>query len=71
VQPKQHVRPIAPAPTLYRQLKIIRARTGLDPAQLHKMSPHLAQIDDALADSRAERIQRTSLIYDDAEELNG
>ena len=52
----------------YRRLELIRARTGMEPAQLRKLSPQLAQIEADLADSRASRIQRTRLIYDGEEE---
>lgn len=35
-------------PTVLRRLGLIRARTGLDPRQLRRLSPHIAKLEDTL-----------------------
>ncbi len=54
--------------TVIRRLELIRARTGLNPRDIRRVSSHLNSIEDDLADSRAAHIQRRRLINDDAEE---
>jgi hypothetical protein len=45
-------------PTVLRRLALIRARTGLDPLQLRRLSPHIAKLEDSMNDPRAERPDR-------------
>ena len=47
-----------------RRLAIIRQKTGIAPAQMRKLSPHLAKIQDVLADPRAAHIRPKRLIQD-------
>jgi len=51
--------------TVYRRLETIRAKTGMAPRKLRRLSPHLAKLEDQIADSRASHIHRKRLIYDD------
>jgi hypothetical protein len=53
-------------PTILRRLALIRLRTGLDPLQLRRLSPHIAQLEDSFTDSRAAHLRRQTLI--DADE---
>jgi hypothetical protein len=48
-----------------RRLALLRARTGLDPLQLRRLSPHIAKLQDALCDSRAKRVHRQNMIDDE------
>jgi hypothetical protein len=50
--------------TIISRLNQIRARTGVDPQDLRKISGHLKKIEDEFADSRASHIHRKKLIYD-------
>lgn len=43
-------------PTVLRRLALIRARTGLDPRQLRRLSPHMAKLEAKLHDPRAKRV---------------
>jgi hypothetical protein len=54
-------------PTVLRRLALIQTRTGLDPQQLRRLSPHIANLEDSLADSRAAEIHRQTLIEEDAD----
>jgi hypothetical protein len=48
--------------TIFRRLEWIRAKTGLDPRDLRRISTHLEKIEDDVADARAEHIHRKNLI---------
>jgi hypothetical protein len=48
--------------TVIRRLALIRARTGVHPRELRRLSPHLAKIDSDIAASQAARVHRKSLI---------
>jgi hypothetical protein len=50
--------------TVIGRLNQIRARTGVDPQDLRKVSASLKRIGEEMDDSRAERIYRKKLIYD-------
>ncbi len=50
--------------TILRRLELIQTRTGVAPATLRTLSPHLAKMEDEFADPRARHIHRRSLIYD-------
>jgi hypothetical protein len=50
--------------TILNRLRAIRAATGTDPQNLRRLSPHLAQIEDAASDPRAKHIHRQNLISD-------
>jgi hypothetical protein len=54
-------------PTILRRLALIRARTGLDPLQLRRLSPHIAKLEDSFRDSRAAHLHRQTLIDEDDE----
>jgi len=54
-------------PTILRRLARIRARTGVDPRDLRRLSPHLGKLEDDITDSRAKHIHRKSFIDDDAD----
>jgi hypothetical protein len=45
-------------PTILRRLALIRAKTGVDPKQLRRLSPHIAKLEDSLNDPRAARPNR-------------
>ncbi len=51
--------------TVLRRPKTIRDKTGLAPAQMRRLSPHLAKLEDAATDPRAAHIHRKRLINDD------
>jgi len=53
--------------TVLRRLEVIRAKTGIDPQNLRRLSPHLERIENDLADSRAAHIHRKRLIHDDSD----
>ena len=55
-------------PTILRRLALIRLRTGLNPLQLRRLSPHIAQLEDSFTDSRAAHLRRQALIDEQAEE---
>src|SRR5438132_923066 len=46
------------AGTISGRLELIRARTGIAPDALRRVSSHLSRLEDGLADSRAKHIQR-------------
>jgi len=48
--------------TIWRRLQAIRAKTGIDPADLRKISPHIAKIENEFSDSRARHIHRQNLL---------
>ncbi len=54
--------------TVFRRLRAICARTGLQPTNLRRLSPHIARIEDQLSDSRARRIHRERAIEEDDRE---
>jgi len=54
---------------IVRRLRLIRARTGLDPQQLRRLSPHIAKLEDSFADSRARRMHRQQLIDEEDEDI--
>jgi len=54
-----------------RRLKLIRAKTGADPKDLRRLSPHLNKIEDDITDPRAAHIHRKRLIYDDPDQDEG
>jgi len=54
--------------TIISRLNCIRAKTGVDPANLRRLSAHLGKMEADLTDSRAERIHRKNLIYDKEQE---
>jgi hypothetical protein len=51
--------------TIISRLNQIRARTGVDPQDLRRISGHLRKVEEAFEDSRASHIHRERLIYDD------
>lgn len=51
--------------TVIRRLEQIQRRTGLDPQNLRRVSPHLEKVQDELRDSRASCIHPRRLIEDD------
>lgn len=55
-------------PTVLRRLELLRRKTGLEPAALRRISPHLSKIEDGLTDSRARHIHRRTAIGADEEE---
>ena len=40
-------------PSVLRRLGLIRARTGVDPRDLRRLSPHIAKLEEEMADARA------------------
>jgi hypothetical protein len=53
--------------TVMDRLKLLRKRTGLEPAALRRISAHLNQIESQTRDSRASQVRGRKLIYDDEE----
>ncbi len=51
--------------TVMERLNVIRAKTGLSPQNLRRLSPHLEKVADDITDWRAERIHPQSAIYGD------
>jgi DNA-directed RNA polymerase specialized sigma24 family protein len=51
--------------TVLRRLAMLRDKTGADPAQFRRLSPHLAQLEEQFSDSRARHIHRKRLLYDE------
>ena len=54
--------------TVISRLKLIRAKTGVDPEDFRRLSSHFEKIEEDLTDSRAERVHRKSAIYGEDEE---
>jgi hypothetical protein len=54
--------------TVLERLKLLRRKTGADPARLRPLSPHLARVEDALSDSRAKHLHRRTAAYGDEED---
>jgi hypothetical protein len=54
-------------PSILRRLALIRARTGADPQHLRRLSPHIAKLQDNLADPRAAHIHPASHLQNDDE----
>lgn len=48
--------------TVVRRLTLLRSRLGVDPRQLRRFSPHLAQLADSLHDPRAEKIYPAAVL---------
>jgi DNA-directed RNA polymerase specialized sigma24 family protein len=57
--------------TVLERLKLLRQKTGVDPARLRALSSHLARADDSLSDSRAKHIHRRSAAYGEEDESEG
>jgi hypothetical protein len=55
-------------PTILRRLELIRARTGMDPRQLRRLSPHITKLEDSLRDPRARRLRPQSALDQDPED---
>ena len=53
--------------SVIRRLKIIRAKTGMNPRDLRRFSSHLSKIDAELSDARATRIDRNPMANGDDE----
>ena len=49
-------------PTVLRRLHLIRSRIGLDPRQLRRLSPHIAQLEETLAEPRATHLHPKSAL---------
>jgi hypothetical protein len=50
--------------TILNRLALIRKKTGLDPAKLRTLSPHIAKIENEISDPRARHIHRPAAIDD-------
>ncbi|HWW02609.1 MAG TPA: hypothetical protein VNZ64_23120 [Candidatus Acidoferrum sp.] len=48
--------------TIFNRLALIRQKTGIDPANLRTLSPHIASMENEISDPRARHIHRASLI---------
>lgn len=49
-------------PSILRRLARIRARTGVDPRELRRLSPHIARIEDEMSDDRAAQIRPSAFV---------
>lgn len=52
-------------PTVLRRLALIRARIGVDPRQLRRLSPHIAKLEATLSDPKAVHIDPKSFLEED------
>ena len=51
--------------TVLRRLQVIRARTGVDPRELRRLSAHIAKLEDTLQEPRARRLKPGDFTEDD------
>jgi hypothetical protein len=53
--------------TVANRLALLRAKTGVAPESLRRLSGHISKMEEDLSDSRAKRLHRRSFIYDEME----